>query len=303
MYRDPLPFQHLLEGLVPSAHRPQQDHHVRVSGRPQESASFVHHLVICQQSLDLSSHNQGFRLLLIQFLPRARLLHQQQFTSTVFPFRIGRSRRQGCPVIIVDSAHCPAHQPGKHIVHCIHHLDPAPEILRQINPAADSFRSIGIVFFQEQFRPSQPELIDALLHIPYHKPVEVSVLLPGDSTQKILLHQVAVLIFINENLCKMLPVFPGHRAGPYLRPLPYQQDIQGKMLHIGEVDHLLLLFFLLHPSSEFQYQSQKDIHRLSACPVLAQCQGQGGAENLLCQPLDAVLHFPSHPFGQFPLPR
>ena len=93
-----------------------------------------------------------------------------------------------------------------------------------------------MVFLHEKLRPCQPELIDALLHVANHETVKTAFCLTGmaapDSSvpettasgaaslalvkgafenvgndTEVLLHQVTILIFINQNLRKVTAVF------------------------------------------------------------------------------------------------
>ena len=71
-----------------------------------------------------------------------------------------------------------------------------------------------MVFLHEQFGSRQPELIDALLDIADHEAVEAPLRFPGDRLQQEFLYQIAVLIFVNEDFFKVLPVFLGDPARP-----------------------------------------------------------------------------------------
>ena len=65
---------------------------------------------------------------------------------------------------------------------------------------------VSLVLFQKQLRPCQPEFINALLHVAHHKAVKTAFRFPADTGQQILLHQIAVLILVNQNLMKTAPV-------------------------------------------------------------------------------------------------
>ncbi len=155
---------------------------------------------------------------------------------------------------------------------------------------------IAVIFFQEKLRSGQAELIDALLHVPHHEAVEITVRLAGYRFQQIFLHQVAVLIFIRQYLDEMLPVFQCHGAGAGLLTLPLQQDPQGEMLHVGEVYDFSILLFLLHPPVEFQHQVDQRAHRARACRSLPGRKLQRRGKIALLHVPDAVLHGGPHSF-------
>ncbi|MNC34411.1 hypothetical protein D3C75_828430 [compost metagenome] len=76
---------------------------------------------------------------------------------------------------VIHLRHSQTHHPPEQHIHRIHHLAAAAEIPGQI----DAFPGTGgrpsrlvlPVFGQEQSGLRQPEAVDALLHVAYHKPV------------------------------------------------------------------------------------------------------------------------------------
>ena len=148
-----------------------------------------------------------------------------------------------------------------------------------------------MIFFQKQLRPCQAEFVNTLLYIPHHEPVKLPFLFPGHRLQQIFLYQIAVLILVDENFRKMLPVLQCHTAGNHLPLLSGQQNVQGKMLHIGKVYHLLFSLFLRHSPVEIQNQADEGAHRLPALQPLLHRQLQRRLEKFFRHPLNAFFHF------------
>ena len=131
------------------------------------------------------------------------------------------------------------------------------------------FRCIAVIFFQKQLRAGQTELINALLHIPHHKNIGTAEPLPGNTVNQGLLHQVAVLVFVNEYLVELAAQFVGHRTGPSGSCLC--QDLQGKMLQIVKIDHIF--FPLLFPEPGCKLLRQRKKHQDGLLPCLHVLQG------------------------------
>ena len=177
IYRNALLLQHFLKFLIPAAVGSQQNYHIPVFRRPFSPACPVCHRKPFPQRLYFTGNGQRFRLFCTQFIIFIRFIHQYQFTDTSVIFRINRARIQCSPVVICNSAHLRTHHPPKHIVHGIHHLYTAAEVLCQIYPlACRSLMFICLILFQKQLRSCQSEFINALLYIPHHKSVKPSVL-------------------------------------------------------------------------------------------------------------------------------
>ena len=138
-----------------------------------------------------------------------------------FLYRINRPWIKRRFLIVFHAAKGFSHDPRKNKVHAIQHFCPAAEIPMKIDPSSfRSFLPILPVLFHKDFRPCQTEFIDALLHIPYHKPVKLSLFFPGNTFQQHLLHQIAVLVFIDQDLFKIIPVIQRRTARFISFPLP-----------------------------------------------------------------------------------
>ena len=126
----------------------------------------------------------------------------------------------------------------------IQHLGAGPEIPVEINPLVlRIIRAEGAVFFHEDLRPREPELVDTLLDVPDHEPVPLPLALARDHTEQQLLHIVGILIFIAQDFGKMRAVCLRSRSRVYFAILsPSAEDPKREMLEIVEVDDVLLLF-------------------------------------------------------------
>ena len=114
---------------------------------------------------------------------------------------------QGRILIVDNASHFPPHNPCKNRIYTVKHLPAASEILMEINPHGMISRlSVSLMLFQKQLRPCQPEFINTLLHIPHHKTIVPALRFPADAGEQILLHQIAVLILVNQDLMKTAPV-------------------------------------------------------------------------------------------------
>ena len=129
----------------------------------------------------------------------------------------------------------------------------------------------------------------------------MSLFLPGNRTEQIFLHQIAVLILVNQNLRKMLPVLPCNIAGFHFSILPFDENIQRKMLHIRKVHNFLFPLFLLHPPVKFQHKINQDRHRLFTCPPLLCRQNKRCCKKLLPNLLNTALYLIPDIFCQFSL--
>ena len=114
------------------------------------------------------------------------------------------------------------------------------------------------VFFDKKLRSCQSELINALLDISYHEPVKCVLFLSGNTFKEQLLDQIAVLVLVDQDLGKKLPVLPGSRCGSKASILlSLKQDLQCHMLHVTEVDHIFLSLFFLKPVQELYGQCKQ----------------------------------------------
>ena len=198
--------QRLLELLCPAGIRPEQNHHIPVLYRPQRPGLLIRHLKILVQCTDFGSNRSRFKAahrLAAFFLLRKK----QVFRLVPVIFRIGSPLIKGSILIIDNPAKLLPHNLLKQRIDSLQNLSAAPEILMQVDPLAIRFfLRIGMVLFHEKLRSCQTELINTLLDISYHEAVIASVLFSGNRRQKVFLHQITVLVFINQDLVKALPV-------------------------------------------------------------------------------------------------
>ena len=210
MHRDALFLQHPLKNLIPAGGCPQQDHDITVADLAQGHAlrSPLRNPEGAQQFLDLRRNAIGLLLLDRKLIRPVTGLKQQQL-RVVLPLalrlRVVRAQMQRRLIVVHDASHGFSHQVDKYAVGALEHLPPAAEILVQIDLFCRLFAlslrlRVLLVFFQKQLRPRQTELINTLLHIADHKPVVSALALAGDGGQKILLHQIAVLILVDHDL-------------------------------------------------------------------------------------------------------
>ena len=215
--RNSLLLQRLLKLLRPAGIRPEQNHHIPILYRPQRTGLLVRHLKALIQCTDFGSNCPGFKA--AHRLSAFLLLRKNQIFR-VIPgvFRVRSTLIKGSILIIDNPAKLLPHNLLKQRVDSLQNLSAAPEILMQVNPLTIGFfLRIGMVLFHEKLRSCQTEFINALLDISYHEAVISSVLFSGNCRQKIFLHQITVLVFINQNLVKALPVLlcrPGRNNLP-----------------------------------------------------------------------------------------
>ena len=187
-----------------------------------------------------------------------------------FRLRIAGPRLQGNALIVLHAADFPAHDFGENRVGRVQHFPPRAEILIQIDPLRLLvILAVGLVFFLENLRPCVPEAVNALLDISHHKAGITAVRAAGKSRplfsrnggKKKLLHLVAVLVLVDQNLVKILPVpFRGlpEDKGSVLFSL--HQNLQCHVLQVREVDDISLLLDLLQelPVAERKVQKRPD---------------------------------------------
>ena len=102
-----------------------------------------------------------------------------------------------------------------------------------------------MVLFQKQLRSSKTEFVNALLHISYHKNIILSEPFPGHCLQKRFLHQIAVLIFIYQNLFKLTAQFVCCLCIDHPAFFPANQNLQSLMLQVIKIHQISVSFFLL----------------------------------------------------------
>ena len=169
-------------------------------------------------------------------------------------------------IVVLDPAELSAHQPAEHIVHAVQHLPAAAEVLVKIDPLPLTVRqAVGIVFLHKKLRSRQAEPIDALLHISHHEDVIAPAGNLRHTRQDRLLYQVAVLILVDHHFVKPLLIFRRHRRWDKLSFLLHCQDLQGKLLHIIEVDHIPALLLLPEQSGKISDKPCQRLHRPAGC--------------------------------------
>ena len=114
----------------------------------------------------------------------------------------------------------------------------------QINTLFLGIRSaIPVKFLHKQIWHRQAEPIDALLHVSHHEGILLSFRPTRYIGEQQFLDIIAVLVLVDENLLIFLGKLPGCLGGRTDSPLPLHQDIQGKVLHVCEIQQVLLPLF------------------------------------------------------------
>ena len=172
---------------------------------------------------------------------------------------------QGDALVVIDTSYFSSHDAHENIVDAIQDLGSAPEVLIQVDPLC--FRvvmTVCIIFLRKYFRPCQPESVYALLDITDHKAVVASFIFSGNNLQKKLLYLIAVLIFIDQNLCVMAAKRPGNTPWGIASVFVHHgKDLQGKMLTIHEINNMLLFLLFLQTGRQLHDQGGQGFDRLS----------------------------------------
>ena len=164
---------------------------------------------------------------------------------------MGNALPQGLGLPVPEASYILAHAAGEHLIDGLHNFSAGAEIVAEEHPPPLSRlglgrRAVSVVLIQEDPRIRQPELIDGLLHIPHQKTI---LLFPGDAAENGILDGVGVLVFVHQHLPVPLSDFPG--SGSWALPAKTQQQIQGFVLQVSEIQDPALLFegpiFLLEP--------------------------------------------------------
>ena len=259
---DPLFLQHILIHIRPAIHGTHENDHIRIADRPQLSGLLIRHLQLPHQCPDPVCTDFRFQLSRRPaILPCIRPVIQKQYLRLLLlSGRIDRSRVERRCVIIGNGPQIRLHQLPEQEVYTFQHLLPASEILLQINAKAAFLpRTIPVILLNEQLRPCQPEAVDTLLHIPHHKQVVQPSAFPGNAVQQNLLHQVAVLIFINEDLPVTGGIGPCRIGGPPVLPA---ENLHSIVLQIRKIHQILLpLGFLIG-----MQETKSDPHENIRCP-------------------------------------
>ena len=207
---------------------------------------------------------------------------------------------KGCLLCVGDGAQILRHNPVKHVVGALQHLPAASEILVKLNLLIETvFLRVGMVLFQKQLRSGQAEFVNTLLYIPYHKHIGCSKPFSGHCPDKGLLHQIAVLILIHQDLVKLTGQKIGRLAGPVFSPLLFLlvQHLKGQMLQIVKIHQVSLPLLRLKPSGKILRQRKEHENCLAASCQICKDFLLGGKQKLslhllhsLLDPLPALRH-------------
>ena len=126
--------------------------------------------------------------------------------------------------IVFDLGRLRRHDARKHLVHGVYNSGRASEIGVEVNPRAALPGAVARITLHEQAGLRHAEAVNGLLDIAH----EEQAILPQDRGKDLLLHGVAVLIFIHENIAEAAAVFAGH--GLVLK------KIEHLVFHVGIVD-------------------------------------------------------------------
>ena len=170
----------------------------------------------------------------------------------------------------------------------------------QINPPADSVRLLRIIviFFHEYAGLRHAETVNALLHVADHEAVSFSRLLPGHASEQKLLDGVRILVFIDIDFLKIIPVLPcrcGGNAGPVFSKsrgsvlLHLKQNPQRRMLHIRKIQDILLLLGLAEAQLKEIRHAYQDIHKTPCLKSELLCQRRRKREIILPELQDGLL--------------
>ena len=153
------------------------------------------------------------------------------------------------------------HDFAKHKIDIFQHLFAASEIFVQLDFLAfGSFFGISIVLFHKQFRTGKAETVDALFYIPDHEHVVLSHAAPGNAGQDQFLHHIAVLIFIDHNLFKLICKGSCRFRRNFFSIFFSDKDLQCKMLQIRKIKKIPLLFLSGKPPAKFLCKFDQHLH-------------------------------------------
>ena len=205
-----------------------------------------------KHSADLSRHKCGlFRIGILPDINGIQLdtRFRQRFVGDTLP--------KGFLFSVIQSANLRAHTGPKDIVHPGDHLGAGTEVVAQQHLPAFSRSSLRnglilMVFFQEDPRIRQTELIDGLFHVANQKTV---IPLFRQRAEDGILDPVGVLIFIHQDL----PVAAADlsRSCCGIAPGPSQQQVQGLVFQVAEIqDPPAALCCLIIPVKLFHQRDQ-----------------------------------------------
>ena len=126
--------------------------------------------------------------------------------------------------IVFDLGCLRRHDARKHLVHGVYNSGRASEIGVEVNSRAALPGAVARITLHEQAGLRHAEAVNGLLNVAH----EEQAILPQDRGKDLLLHGVAVLIFIHENVSEAAAVFAGH--GLILK------KIEHLVFHVGIVD-------------------------------------------------------------------
>ena len=143
----------------------------------------------------------------------------------------------------------------ENIIHRGKHLCPASEVFVQVDPLLLAvFQRIAVVFFHKKLRSRQTKTIDALLDISYHKDIFALLYPSGHHRCDKFLHKVTVLILVHHDFLVFLRQFSCCLCRDQFSIHFLHKDPEGKMLHICEIQKILLS--LLSGKSLLKLQGQ-----------------------------------------------
>ena len=140
---------------------------------------------------------------------------------------------QGLPFPVIQLPQLLGHDGGEELVYRPKDAPVGAEILRQqdaLAPAGGRIVGIAVVFSQEKAGVRQAEAVDGLLHVPHHGDVLPSV---ADGEEDAVLHPVAVLVFVHQDLVEAAAQLPSQGGGS--PTILLRQQLQGQMLQVGEI--------------------------------------------------------------------
>ena len=273
---DPLPHQNLGKLLRPSVGSPEKNHDIPVLTEPEALLPRI------------PEHKPGFRVGYPQNLPGdhsglqlpfcelrslivriyrriLRKVQQQKLRchSPLRILRIGSAGVEGRFFRILHASQAFRHNLKEDVVGAGQDLIPAAEILLQSDEPVTLLLPVAFVLLQKQVRPRQAELIDTLFHIADHHHIRPPEALAGEITDQLLLHQVAVLVLIHQDLVEHLRELIRHRTGrmkiALFLPLP-GEDRKGHMLQVAEIHDILFPLLPVKPLRELLRKRQKLQH-------------------------------------------
>ena len=300
------------------------------------AAFSVRNSAVCQKLPDSGSNHHRFLLLCIK-LPARRRLFKSPGRSTfcrilcgiflriisvcpdhyqfrcvrrrVFRFRKSRARLKSCIRIILHAAEITSHDLFKYRVDTVQHTSAASEVTMQVNSAVlRRIRPlITIQLLHKDFRSGKPEPVNALLHISYHEAVGLRLFILRNCFKNQLLDHIAVLVLIDQDLCKKVSVFKRRlRRHSFFRGLPrfmLHQDIQREMFHIGKINDILICLAFIKCCFKIQCQCTYFMHRPGTELHMPEHGIHIFCKKMLLQPCHCLFHASADVFYHFTFSR